>query len=314
MSRTQQLVVAVLVVLRLPDGLATPGFLAGQVLQPELKPDEPYDIPRYHFSYGVQDLDTGDIKSQSESRDGHVVTGQYSLVEPDGSVRTVQYTADELNGFNAVVSKSGPGVHAVPVAKPALPVPTNKIPLLPFNYAPAYAPVAPAYAPVAPAYAPVAPAYAPAVPVAPAAAPAGTQAPVLLKPTYTQTAFNPAAFPSFPLPAPTGRPFVVTTPSIQKQLVSLYPQPTLFPVPAQEQSDTVTQRPVGYPQGSSGSRPSATGPIQFPDTPEENEADVQQQQQNPAPSYPQFRPPPPQFQHPHQQRQHHQRPHRARLY
>lgn len=39
-------------------------------------------------------------------------SGQYSLVEPDGSIRTVDYTADSINGFNAVVTKSGPTVHA----------------------------------------------------------------------------------------------------------------------------------------------------------------------------------------------------------
>lgn len=41
---------------------------------------------------------TGDVKSQSEHRDGGFVKGQYSLVEPDGSVRTVDYTADDVNG------------------------------------------------------------------------------------------------------------------------------------------------------------------------------------------------------------------------
>jgi Insect cuticle protein len=55
---------------------------------------------------------TGDVKSQSEVRDGGNVKGQYSLVEPDGSVRTVDYTADDVNGFQAVVSKSAPTVHA----------------------------------------------------------------------------------------------------------------------------------------------------------------------------------------------------------
>lgn len=49
-------------------------------------------------------------------REGDVVKGQYSLVEPDGSVRTVDYTADPINGFNAVVSKSAPSVHAHPVS------------------------------------------------------------------------------------------------------------------------------------------------------------------------------------------------------
>lgn len=73
---------------------------------------------RYAFNYGVTDHHTGDIKQQSEHREGDVVKGQYSLVEPDGSVRTVDYTADPVNGFNAVVSKSGPALH--PPAKPVV--------------------------------------------------------------------------------------------------------------------------------------------------------------------------------------------------
>lgn len=54
--------------------------------------------PHYSYNYGVHDGHTGDVKSQHESRDGDVVKGQYSLVEPDGSVRTVDYTADDHNG------------------------------------------------------------------------------------------------------------------------------------------------------------------------------------------------------------------------
>jgi len=71
-----------------------------------------YSHPHYSYNYGVHDGHTGDVKSQHESRDGDVVKGQYSLVEPDGSVRTVDYTADDHHGFNAVVSKTGPTVHA----------------------------------------------------------------------------------------------------------------------------------------------------------------------------------------------------------
>lgn len=56
------------------------------------------------------------------------------MVEPDGSVRTVDYTADPVHGFNAVVTKSGPTVHpkrlVVTAAKPLL------------QYAPAHVPVA----------------------------------------------------------------------------------------------------------------------------------------------------------------------------
>lgn len=68
--------------------------------------------PKYAFRYGVSDPHTGDVKAQQESRDGDVVKGQYSLVEPDGSIRVVDYVADPVNGFNAVVSKSAPSVHA----------------------------------------------------------------------------------------------------------------------------------------------------------------------------------------------------------
>lgn len=68
----------------------------------------------------MSDHTTGDIKSQHEVRDGGVVKGQYSLVEPDGSVRTVDYAADDLNGFNAVVSKSLPATPAVLAPVPAV--------------------------------------------------------------------------------------------------------------------------------------------------------------------------------------------------
>ena len=46
--------------------------------------------PQYSFNYGVSDSLTGDHKSQSETRDGDVVKGHYSLVEADGSIRTGQ--------------------------------------------------------------------------------------------------------------------------------------------------------------------------------------------------------------------------------
>lgn len=71
---------------------------------------------KYNFAYDVSDAYTGDVKSQTEERDGDTVKGQYSLVEPDGTRRIVDYTADEHNGFNAVVSKEG---HANPTAAAA---------------------------------------------------------------------------------------------------------------------------------------------------------------------------------------------------
>lgn len=56
----------------------------------------------------MSDYHTGDVKSQHETRDGDVVKGSYSLVEPDGTIRTVEYTADKVNGFNAVVHRTPP--------------------------------------------------------------------------------------------------------------------------------------------------------------------------------------------------------------
>lgn len=67
---------------------------------------EDYDAnPQYSFSYDVQDSLTGDSKSQQETRSGDVVQGQYSLLDADGLQRIVTYTADPVNGFNAVVQR-----------------------------------------------------------------------------------------------------------------------------------------------------------------------------------------------------------------
>ncbi|XP_028169628.1 uncharacterized protein LOC114359425 [Ostrinia furnacalis] len=65
-----------------------------------------YAYPKYEFEYAVSDKKTGDHKRHHETRDGDKVRGEYSLVEPDGSMRKVQYDADDHNGFNAVVSKT----------------------------------------------------------------------------------------------------------------------------------------------------------------------------------------------------------------
>ncbi|KAE8573566.1 cuticle protein 21 [Halyomorpha halys] len=102
--------------------------------------DEYDPHPQYSYAYDIQDALTGDSKSQHESRDGDVVQGSYSLIEPDGSRRTVEYTADPVNGFNAVVHKDA-GAHAAPVA--VAPVAAKVV-------APAYAaPVARYAAPIA---------------------------------------------------------------------------------------------------------------------------------------------------------------------
>ncbi|XP_062550692.1 pro-resilin-like [Armigeres subalbatus] len=62
-----------------------------------------YSYPMYKFEYGVKDMKTGDHKSQWEMRDGDVVKGAYTLDEPDGSQRIVEYRADDKHGFEAIV-------------------------------------------------------------------------------------------------------------------------------------------------------------------------------------------------------------------
>lgn len=87
----------------------------------------------YSFSYGVKDLHTGDIKHQWEKKDGGTVRGHYSLVEADGTIRTVDYTADDKNGFNAIVKHSGSGIHPEPHTKKHA-ISHNEVNLKPSEY------------------------------------------------------------------------------------------------------------------------------------------------------------------------------------
>lgn len=132
--------------------------------------------PAYSFAYDVQDALTGDSKSQVESRANGIVRGQYTVADPDGTRRIVDYYADPVHGFNAVVRK-GPQVlvaKAAPVIAPA----------------PVVAPVARAVAPVAPV--------APIAPIARAFPPAFAPAPL-----YTRSVVVPA-----PVAARLASPFI----------------------------------------------------------------------------------------------------------
>ncbi|XP_014475412.1 PREDICTED: larval cuticle protein A2B-like isoform X2 [Dinoponera quadriceps] len=94
-------------------GIIGPGAAAVAVAQQPAATvirTENYDShPRYSFGYSVADGLTGDNKAQEEIRNGDVVQGSYSLIEPDGGRRVVSYAADPINGFNAVVQRD-PGV------------------------------------------------------------------------------------------------------------------------------------------------------------------------------------------------------------
>uniref|UniRef100_A0A2A4JZN9 Cuticle protein n=1 Tax=Heliothis virescens TaxID=7102 RepID=A0A2A4JZN9_HELVI len=114
----------------------------------------------YEFSYSVHDEHSGDVKQQQEARAGDAVHGSYSLVQPDGVHRIVEYTADKEHGFNANVRYEGTPVHTAPVAKLAYAAPVAKLayaaPVAKLAYAAPVAKVAYAPAPVSYAHAPVA--------------------------------------------------------------------------------------------------------------------------------------------------------------
>lgn len=62
--------------------------------------------------------------------------GAYSLVEPDGSIRVVEYWADDKSGFNAVVKRLGPNLHPV-----TIPASIYKAPIPVLGHASAIAPI-----------------------------------------------------------------------------------------------------------------------------------------------------------------------------
>ncbi|XP_055537398.1 uncharacterized protein LOC129725496 [Wyeomyia smithii] len=64
-------------------------------------------FPKYKYEYIIKDFHTGDYKSQWESRDGDLVKGEYSLIEPDGTRRIVSYKSDAKSGFEADVKHLG---------------------------------------------------------------------------------------------------------------------------------------------------------------------------------------------------------------
>jgi hypothetical protein len=78
----------------------------------------------YDFNYEVHDAHNGDIKRQHEvAKDGNI-SGEYSLVEPDGiHRRVVSYTASAHEGFNAKVHREAwNGGHGQQITKVIAPV------------------------------------------------------------------------------------------------------------------------------------------------------------------------------------------------
>lgn len=91
-------------------GAPQPGNF-GFLVAPRVPQNEDYNPqPLYSYGYSVEDAVTGDNKHHQETREGDVVRGSYSLIDPDGTRRIVEYVADPINGFNAIVRKEAVGV------------------------------------------------------------------------------------------------------------------------------------------------------------------------------------------------------------
>merc|ERR1711970_1706141 len=77
------------------------------------------EVSPYTYNYGVADDYSKAAFSQTESNDGTgVVEGSYQVNLPDGRVQTVNYHANDIDGYVAEVSYAGEAQYpeAVPVA------------------------------------------------------------------------------------------------------------------------------------------------------------------------------------------------------
>ena len=69
----------------------------------------------FDFSYAVRDDYTGNDFNHASNSDGHVTTGQYRVLLPDGRTQIVTYAADHVDGYKADVTYEGEAKEYHPV-------------------------------------------------------------------------------------------------------------------------------------------------------------------------------------------------------
>lgn len=74
----------------------------------------------YQFNYEINDAQSGDSHSQNERADNGVIKGSYQLNDADGFLRIVDYTADDINGFQATVRREPLQLLKKIIAQPAV--------------------------------------------------------------------------------------------------------------------------------------------------------------------------------------------------
>lgn len=79
--------------------------------------------PNYQFGFDVKDDEYTNYQNRKEVRDGNVIKGSYSVVDSDGFIRTVTYTADPKEGFKADVVREPTDI----VVKVPTPAPENSL-------------------------------------------------------------------------------------------------------------------------------------------------------------------------------------------
>ncbi|XP_022920963.2 uncharacterized protein [Onthophagus taurus] len=84
--------------------------------------EEQYDDANssYKFGFDVTDDENTNYHNRQEQRDGKKISGSYSVVDSDGFIRTVTYTADPEEGFKAEVVRKPTDI-VVKIPKPTPP-------------------------------------------------------------------------------------------------------------------------------------------------------------------------------------------------
>ncbi|XP_017863915.1 PREDICTED: cuticle protein 21 [Drosophila arizonae] len=93
-----------------------------QQQQQQQAEEEEYDDQNssYQFGFDVKDDEFTNYQNRKEVRDGSVIKGSYSVVDSDGFIRTVKYTADPKEGFKAeVIREPTDIVVKIPTPPPA---------------------------------------------------------------------------------------------------------------------------------------------------------------------------------------------------
>ncbi|CAB3371666.1 Hypothetical predicted protein [Cloeon dipterum] len=76
--------------------------------------------PQYNFSFDVKDDQFTNYQNRKEQREGDQIKGSYSVVDSDGFIRTVTYTADPVGGFKAEVIREPTDIKVlIPTPAPA---------------------------------------------------------------------------------------------------------------------------------------------------------------------------------------------------